>query len=79
MAPPHPGVVGGEVSVEEDSPDLHLLWLRQSQPLPLASTNQPLHVAPPQSATLAEAAGGPHLLWHHVVGSLLLARVLSLW
>ena len=36
---PHPGVPGYGVPVAGDTPDLHLLWLRWSQPLPLASTN----------------------------------------
>ena len=62
-----------------DSPDLHLLWPGWSQPLPLALTNWPLWVVPPQSAALVGTAGRTHLFWHHILGSLLLVRVLSLW
>ena len=52
MALPHPGVTGGWAPVAGDTPDLHLLQLH------LALTNQPLHVAPSQSAMLAGAASG---------------------
>ena len=53
---------------------LQLGWF---QPLPLASTNWLLFLAPPQSTTLVGATSRPHLLWHDVPVSLLSVRVLS--
>ena len=74
----NPEVVSGEVPVEGDSPDLPLSQLGWSQPLPQPLTNWCLHVVPPQSTTLVGPTSGPHLLWHCILGSLLLARVPSL-
>ena len=60
--------------MEGGSPDLHLLELGWSQPLPLALTNQ-FCVVPPQSTTLVRATSGPHLIWHCILDSLLSVRV----
>ena len=75
-APHHPGVPGGGASVVEDTrfASPHLGW---SQPLPSVLTNWPLHVVPPQPATLVGATGRLDLPWCCILGSPLVARLLS--
>ena len=57
------------ISFNQDGPSL----------FPLVLTNWLLHVAPPQSTTLAGATSRPHLLWHCILCSLLLVMVLPMW